>query len=88
MRELQCVPHLIVCVALSRIQIEPDRTGEENRILWDDSEALSHVMQTDAADVDVINDDAPAGSFDQAEQTEGHRAFTRASATHDANLRK
>ena len=57
------------------------------RHLRDDGEAAAQVVETDAADVHAVDDDASARRLNHAEQRQRHGRLAGARAAHDAHLR-
>lgn len=58
-------PQLMIRMGLKRVQIHSKRTRENNRILWYDAHSLPQIMQSDLADLHVVDFDLAIGRLEQ-----------------------
>lgn len=63
MDSLKCLTDLEVGELIEGIKIRSDRSRKENRILRNDSETGSEIVEFDFGDINTINGDGPSTSF-------------------------
>ncbi|KAJ8575187.1 hypothetical protein ON010_g4027 [Phytophthora cinnamomi] len=83
---LQDRPDIAVRVLVERVEVVTQRTAEKHRVLWNDGEASSKIVQSDVLDVDAIDRDGPAVELADAEKRDHERTFAGSCATADSHL--
>ena len=53
-------------------QVDPERTREQDRVLWNDGQLGPQVMKPQLADIQIVNDDRTLSSLYQPKQGNLH----------------
>ena len=83
---MENVQALFVCRFVERIWILPNGSIEEDGVLRDECETRSEVIQSDCADIDVVDGDLSLAKLCESEERGRHRALSRPCSAHDADL--
>ena len=73
---LQRVPDVGIAVVTDRVDIATDRPLEELRVLRNDANGVSQILQSDSRNVNPIDEDLAPGWLNNAEQRQGNRGFS------------
>ena len=83
---IKSMPDFRVRVETEGIQIRSDRTGEQNRILWDHRDAASNIFQTNRFDIDTIDENLAMNKDAHTEQSLCQGALASTGSAHNTNL--
>ena len=83
---LESGPDFLVCVLRERIQVVANRAGEEKRLLRNDRDLRSEILQADLADVHAVDLDGASLQLDDSHQAEHERALSGACSAHHPDL--
>mmetsp|Transcript_11550 Transcript_11550/g.20526 ORF Transcript_11550/g.20526 Transcript_11550/m.20526 type:complete len:225 (+) Transcript_11550:877-1551(+) len=83
---LQAVPQLLVGGVVEGVKVAAHSPLEHDRLLGDDGQTGTHLVQGQCTNVDPVDDDAAIGKLKHAEERHEQRCLARAGATHDADL--
>ena len=80
------MPDFCVRITSKLVEISSDCASEENRILWNDEDATSKIVECDGSNVDVINDDVTMDECGHSKERMDERGLACTSSTDNANL--
>ena len=83
---LECQPDLGIGIVTELIEIASHRASEEHRILWNDRDASSDIVESESGDVDVIDVNVTIDESAHAKESLDERALASACSSDDANL--
>ena len=66
----------VVAVLVAGVEVHPEGAGEQHRVLRDDGDARSQVVQPQGRDVQPINHDAALRGLHDAEQRQRQRGLS------------
>ncbi|SPQ22877.1 63a7d2a3-a124-4c10-818d-88561d6a3f36, partial [Thermothielavioides terrestris] len=75
-----------IIMDMPRIQIVPNGSLEESRVLWNDGQTPPQIQQADGRRVEPVEADVARVRLDDPEQGQGQGGLPGACASHDANL--
>ena len=85
MNTLEAVPELIIGVVIEGVEVASDCAGEEHRVLGNDGQARSEVVELDLGDIETVNADGARASLQEAEERQGQGGFTGTSTSNNTN---
>ena len=55
MRQLERGPELVVRVLVERVEVHSERSGKQDRVLRDDGQVVSELVESKLGDVDAVD---------------------------------
>mmetsp|Transcript_70178 Transcript_70178/g.158704 ORF Transcript_70178/g.158704 Transcript_70178/m.158704 type:complete len:235 (-) Transcript_70178:118-822(-) len=85
-RHLKSRPHLVVCLLVGRVEVEPEGPREEVGLLGDDRERFAELGEGHPRRVHAVDEHLPPAYLVKAGEGEEQRGLARARAPHHAEL--